>query len=320
MADISDVMAGLVTTVAGILFPGVSYTPGAFATTGGVSTKVYRGWPTSERLDEDVATGRAHVSVFADGGVSRDVTRYMPTTRIKAERAATLTVSVAGRVVTIGGTITAGDVIGITVGDRAAGTFYGYAVTAQDTLATIAAQFAAAIPGSVAAQSGAAWTVTVAAPAVSARVTGPITTATEVRRQVQGVRVTVWAPTPPIRDALGSAIDAGIAGLRNAAGNLTRAIAVGSDSGMISYRSNVDIDATGRDRVWRRDLNYAVEFPTSLVETTVRMLACGGAGQINNSVLEPIGALWRVAEVQVTVNEDQVWLDQASHIIGVQAE
>lgn len=320
MADISDVMAGLVTTVAGILFPGTSYTPGALATSAGVSVKVYRGWPTSERFDEDIAAGRAHVSVFADGGSARDTTRYMPQSRLVSERAPTITATVSGSVVTIGGTITVGDVIGITAGERHAGTFYGYAVQAGETIASIAAMFADVIPGaSAAAGSGGAWVLTIAAPRVAARTTGPITSATEVRRQSQGVRVTVWAPTPAIRDALGAAIDAGIAGLRNAAGNLTRAIAAGSDSAMIAYRGSTDIDMTARDRVWRRDLLYTAEYPTSLIETTVRMLACGGAAQINGSALEPIGGLWRVAEVLTTVNDDEYWMDQAGHLVGEQA-
>lgn len=316
MADISDVANGMVATVAGILFPGVAYVPGAWGTTGGVQVKAYRGWPTSERLDEDLAAGKAHVSVFLDGGVSRDMTRYLPSTKVTGTRAATITATLSGQAITFGGTITAGDVIGITAGTRVAGTYYGYRVEAGNTLASIAAQFAAAIPGA----SSAGAVLTLIQQSITARVAAPITFSTEVRRQAQGVRVTVWAPTPAIRDTLGATVDSGLAGLRDANGNLTRAIAVGTDAGMLSYRSSVDTDMTARDRVWRRDLNYSVEYATSIAESAVPLIGIGGAMAVNGAVLEPIGGVWRVAEVLTTLDEDSVWMDQSGeHLIGVQA-
>ena len=85
-----------------------------------------------------------------------------------------------------------GQIVAVQLAD---GTVYSVPATADP--ATLAAALAAAVPGATA--SGAV--LTMPASGFVVRVGGPITEEREVRRQLQGVRVILWCPTPAVRDA-----------------------------------------------------------------------------------------------------------------------
>lgn len=310
--DVATVAAGVVAAVAKILLGSTSYQPGTEATALGTPVKIYRGWPTADVLDRDVAAGKAHVSVSL--GAARQVTQYLRTSGAISERLPTITATVAGGIVTLGGTITAGDVVGIGALNSVTQVFYAHKVVAGDTLASIAADFATAVPGASAAGAQ----ITIPLPRVFARTSGVITSATEVRRQAQSVRVTVWAPSPGVRDAIGGAIDTGIAGWKDANGNFSPRIPLGPyATGVIGFEGMAEIDQTARDRVWRRDLNYGVTYSATAVEETVRLLAAGVIAEFNDAVLEPIGAIYRLTHVHTTVDGNDVFEDAANHILGV---
>lgn len=163
MATLADVENAIVGIVAGALFPGTTYKPLSYAASvlGGLTIKVYRGWPDADRLNKDLAAGTAHVSVFPDN-ITRLMTRFLTDWEPSATVAApSLTVAVVGNVVTFGGAATPGQAAGIALGDAPYLATWTYRPMAGDTPAKVAAAFAAMIPGATA--SGAVLTIDEAA-------------------------------------------------------------------------------------------------------------------------------------------------------------
>jgi hypothetical protein len=298
MADLSDVEKALVSTIASALFSS-TYQPGAAqaslamapwppagpgqtpAAPVPVTVRLYRGWPETATLEADLAAGKAHVSVFPMDGVTRDTSRFWPRPVQTASIPATVTATVSGSTVTIGGSITAGNVVGIQIGPARNPQAYAYVVQASDTLASVAAALGAKITG--ATVSGAVITL----PSALNLTAGSFAlqpALTEVRRQMQGFRVSAWCPTPAARDAICKLIDCGLAGLRDSHGNLTRFLVLPDNStAWIKYTHTGPNDYPARDRVWRRDLCYGLEYPSTILEQDPTMLFGGGQLTVTNS-------------------------------------
>ena len=149
-----------------------------------------------------------------------------------------------------------------------------YRLTASDTPTTVATTLAGAITG--ASASGAVLTLPTSLNA-AATVVADTTALREMRRQEQGVRVSIWAPTPAVRDALASACDLAMASLTDAHGNITEFIPLQlGDSVRVRYRSTFTDDKPGKAHVWRRDICYLTEYPTTVAQAFPLMLFGGG--------------------------------------------
>jgi hypothetical protein len=264
LADLSDVENALVTLIMATLYPqGIN---GASAI--GAAAFVSRGWPLATQLDAVVAANQVEITVFSDPGMTRDTSRYWPFPAQTGSVLPTISATVAGNLVKLGGIITAGNVVGIQAGAPVQA--YATAVLSTDTLATLAARLAGLISGATVQGAEIVMPATVN---LQAAVMVPNTSATEVRRQDQGLRLTVWAPSPALRDTTASLIDQAIAALRDINGNLTRFLTIlPGETGPIRYlRTYVD-DKPQKAGVWRRDLLYHVEYPTTAIETDPAML------------------------------------------------
>ncbi len=153
MATLADVENAIVGIVAGALFPGTSYAPLSYAASApaGLTIKAYRGWPDADTLNKDLAAGRAHVSIFPDN-ITRLMTRFLAEWQAPATPAVpSLTALVAGNTVTFGGQAAPGQAVGIAIGDPPYLATWAYRPQAGDTPASVAAGFAALIPGASAA-------------------------------------------------------------------------------------------------------------------------------------------------------------------------
>lgn len=153
MATLADVENAILGIVAGALFPGTTYEPLSYATSApaGLTIKAYRGWPDADRLNKDLASEYAHVSVFPDN-ITRLATRFLAEWEPSATPAVpALTALVAGNSVTFGGTAAPGQAAGLALGDAPYPSTWVYRPVAGDTPATVAAAFAAMIPGASAA-------------------------------------------------------------------------------------------------------------------------------------------------------------------------
>jgi hypothetical protein len=256
MADQSDVETALVSVVSAALYPNGT----GEASVPGPDCRIYRGWPNSAALDTDLAAGKINVTVFSVDGTGRTTTRYAEQW-IGAPAQPTLSVTVQGTSVTFYGAADPGQVAGIV----ADGATYAYRTKAGDTPQLVAASLAAMARGRSIVQL-AQNTLTIAGVGnLLARVVADASVQSEVRRQEQGFRITCWCPTPATRDAAAAAIDQAL--------SCQRFIALSDGTrGRLLYDGTAIFDQSQNARLYRRDLNYAVEYPTILSGTLPAML------------------------------------------------
>ena len=273
MGDLADVEDAFVAALVPALFPTGGYATGA-ASIAGLPTLLYRGWPVTAQLDADLLAGKAHVTVFPETGMTRLTTRYTPAWFNSTAGVPTLTASVAGQVVTFGGTGGAGQVAAVQFGASAMPRAYAVRLGANDTPSTVAAALAAKISGSSAV--GAVLTIPTAF-VIQATVAADTTAMREVRRQEQGVRVSVWTPTPDARDALAGAVDLALANMLDSNGEPSEFLALPDGSAVrVRYRRNFTDDKPGKDHLWTRQLCYTAEYGTTAVQAFPLMLFGGG--------------------------------------------
>jgi hypothetical protein len=256
MADQSDVEVALVNLVSLALYPNGT----SEASVPGPDCRIFRGWPNSSALDADLAAGKVNVTVFPTGNTSRATTRY---SEQWAETPAqpTLTVSVAGPSVTFGGSANVGQIAGILVDARS----YAYRTQVGDTPELVAANLASMLRRDSIVQLSRGMLTIAGAGDLMARVVADAPAQTEVRRQEQEFRVTCWCPTPATRDVTASAIDLVFSHQRFIG------LSDGT-SGRVWYAGTTVFDQSQNSRLYRRDLNYHVEYATILAAKLPVML------------------------------------------------
>jgi hypothetical protein len=268
MADLSDVTAALVTLIAGVVYPSGTGQPSVAAT----DTVIYEGWPNPQQLDADLAVGKCHVSIYPRID-ERNTTRYSPTWQQATINTPTLTLTISGQTITVAGTIpNASNPTNLAV--FANNLPYTYAVLPGDTLATaataLAALIAVGVPGTVAA--GAVITLPALGLVEWARVGVTGTSVRSVRSQERVIQIGIWADSPAHRNALAKAIDAALA--------VTTFLQLPDGTGgRLTYKSSIVSDSLQKDRLYRRDLLYMVDYATTQTETETQITA----GQINDS-------------------------------------
>ncbi len=252
----SDVETALAQLAAAALYPnGETAAPAVPAV-----VRIYRGWPNTAALNADLAAGRVNVTIFPVPEATTVTTRYLADW-LPNPIVPTLTVTVAGATATFAGSAAPGQLAGVLV----EGVSYVHRTVAGDTPDLVAAILAAAIaPTRPATAAGAAITLP-GAPGLVARTAADASAALELRRQRQRFRITAWCPTPDLRDAAAAALDAAFA----ATPFLT--LADGTPA-RLTYASTTTFDQRQDAALYRRDLLYAVEFPTTQVAIQPSML------------------------------------------------
>lgn len=263
MADISDVETALCRLIETIIYPAGLTRPSI----GGTTVKIYRGWPSNQTLNGDLTDGTMTVTVFSREHSSRDTSRYPRTWHTVSPTSPTLTIDVLGDTVSFGGAGGAGQTAGVIVD----GVAYSVTLAAGDTPASVALAFA----GMISAATVVGTSLTISGARVTARTVGSGTAMMETRRQEQGIMIAVWCPTPTGRDLLASSIDNGLSNidwLDLADGTVAR----------LQYHETFETDVSQNANLYRRDLNYLLEYPTTIVMTGAQMLfgvgTLGGTG------------------------------------------
>jgi len=263
MADQSDVEAALVSLVAAAIYPEGTAAPSAVVGPGGaVVCRVYRGMPNGPTLEADLAQGAMHATVFPADTVVKNTTRFPRVWQEVAPVPATLAVSVDDLSATFSGVCAVGQLAGVAVD----GALFPYAVQARDTQATVASNLAAMMRAAGWLVDYAGTTLTVpAARLFTARVVAGGMSLLEVKRQVQAFRISLWCGDPLTRDAAAAVIELALAspnfiGLADAS------------SGHIVYAGGTTNDASADAALYRRDIIYTVEYPTTLAAMTPAML------------------------------------------------
>jgi hypothetical protein len=258
MADQADVETALAAIVANALYPNGTAAESAI----GNICRIYRGFPTTPSLDADLAAGVLNVSVAADETPLKNVTRYPRRWVTVAPVLQVLTVNVTGQSASFSGRCAVGQLAGVMLNDA----LFSYAVQGNDSPATVASNLAAML-------RSAGWLVeyagaTIGVPGAErfvARVVSGAGALQELKRQIQEFKITLWCPDPASRDAAAPVIDQALAGLNFvplADGSYARLLFVGS-----SAQDNA-ADAT----LYRRDLIYSAEYPTTRAQMTPAML------------------------------------------------
>jgi hypothetical protein len=213
-------------------------------------------------LDGDLAAGIIHVSITAGNGTPKNVTRY-PRRWIEVSPVGqTLDVSVIHQTATFSGTCAVGQLAGIMVNDA----LFPYAVQANDSPATVASNLAAMMrkPGFLVQYSDA----TVGVPGAekfTARVVGGAGALQEIKRQEQDFKISLWCPGPKSRDVVASVIDSALASLNF--------IPLSDGSyGRLIFASSAAKDDAEDATLYRRDIIYNIEYPTTLAQMTPAML------------------------------------------------
>jgi hypothetical protein len=259
----------------------------------GTPIVIYAGWPQEDALAKDLAAGRTHVTVFPKAE-ERNTTRYPEREHVTTPPAPTLTLKVSGPAllpgqkffdapgvtwdaggnydvglnraftVTIGGAVSSPQNVALRINNR----FYAYAVQPDDTLATIAAALGAAVAAGISGTTVNGDVITIGSTGrlQAARVGGFGTVAREVRRQERVVAITVWANAPGLRDQIAAAIDVALAQMRF----LTMPDGFGA---RLIYKNSMVVDALQKATLYRRDLNYTVEYATTVSQSRAAVIA-----------------------------------------------
>ncbi len=251
-ADVEQCLAGL---IAGVLYPEGFETDSVIRNV----CKVYRGWPVSGALESDLAAGVVHVSVQPVAGSVRDCTRFSQEWQGVCP-AATLVGLAQGELVSFSGEGGPGHVAGIAVDGQA----YAYRMRFGDSAALVAAALAAQIRMDRPALASGPSVSLLNGRNIRVRIVTDGAGGRELRRQQAIFRVTFWCPDPATRDTIVSLIDGALAAMTfvDVAGWACR-LQLSSDS------SSDEGSAAG---IWRRDLLYAVEYPTVMSEALPALL------------------------------------------------
>jgi len=260
MADVSDVYNTLAEWISDLLYPDGVSSPSVISYKGApVVFRVYPGWPVTENLNADLANGVVNINVYPRPE-EVNVSTLPSAWEVTDAPAPTLTASVAGLSITIGGTITAGEVVTIFYNK----TSVAYLVQASDTLDSIASAIGTLMAGS--SVSGSTVTLAAGSYSVSAQVTAPVTAIYDVKEQRRTFQIVVWAPSPVLRDQVAQYIDRYL-------GNTYRInLPDGSMMTLMYERSPMD-DLLQKEGAWRRDLFYHVVFATTQTQTFIPIVS-----------------------------------------------
>lgn len=275
MADLSDVNNALVSLISSTLYPNGTESPSAC----GIDARIFVGWPDPTLLDQDMQANppTSQISIFPRQE-ERNTTRYMLELDELSRNVATLTLTAVGQTVVVGGTVPNP----ITTNPQnvvvfANGIPYPYAVQQNDTLVTIAAALAALIvvgvPGTT--YTGAIVTLPLSARLGAVRVGVIGTSVEESRRQEKLFQISFWCASPQARDILAPFIDNLLA--------RTQWLTLADQSAAhLVYRSSFQNDGLQKERVYRRDLFYHVEYPTiwTDVETAITQTVLNVSAEI----------------------------------------
>jgi len=267
MADESDVETTLATLITAQIYPQGTNAPSAL----GPLVRIYRGWPNPTALNADLAAGIINISLSANPAHHRNTTRYIDPPTASAPTTPTLTATTEANTATFAGTATPGQLAGL----LADSTAVVHRTEAGDTPELVAAILATYMRTTrIALVNGATITIP-GARLLIARTTADQSTQTETRRQQQGMRLSLWCPTPATRDQDASLIDAGLS---------TQTFITLPDGTAARLRSagTQVFDQSQNANLYRRDLLLTVEYATTTTTTLPAMI-------FGNTLISPNG-------------------------------
>ena len=265
MPDQADVEQSLATYLAAVLYPNGE---DAVSAVGSVC-RVYRGFPVVGALEADLAEGIAHITVQPVGGSLKDTTRFS-TEWIGAAPVCPLVAQAEGVSVRFSGSAGSGMVAGVLVDGLA----YAIRVVDPSSPGVVAAVLSDMVRADRSATLQDTTIIFPDAHQVVARAVSDGQGGAELRRQEMLFRVSLWCPSPSVRDQIGAFIDLAMSGVVF--------LDVGGWGCRIRLAGGKTDDTGAAATSWRRDLDYMIEYPTVLSSTLPSLLF--GTGSVNGSV------------------------------------
>lgn len=256
MADIADVESALVNLISTGIYPSGVSAPSAIVLANATNPgcRVFPGWPDPAKLDADMAAGIINVSVFARPGLERLLPSYPREWVDQFSTAPTITATVTGSTVTVGGTVTTGHYVSVIVFGKA----FSYACQAGDTLQGVAAALAALINAAMPASASGPVITIQGRSDITARTAAPGTIIRELKRQQRQFQVTIWAPNNDARVATARVIDPTLAAT-------DFMLLADNQNARLLYASSADTDRSGKQSTMCRDSFWWVEYATTQV-------------------------------------------------------
>jgi hypothetical protein len=258
MADQSEVEQVLVAQIAAALYPTGTANPSI----DGNRYRVFRGWPKPDDLDKALTAGIISVWIYTP--LQRETTRFSMDWQTRNPPVHTIAAAVVGNTVTFSGTPSASQIAAIKIGHLKA---YAYAVQGTDSLTAIATALATLVAVDLPGTTSAGPAVTVSHPGgiVAAGVGATGTGWRELKRQDVEFQICIGAATIALRDAAAKVIDPALA-------RLTRLSLPDGSVGWIRFSRSITLDSAEKDNLYRRDLHYWVEYPTSETEVETEII------------------------------------------------
>lgn len=249
MADLSQIRDTIAENLQTPIYPNGLMMPSI----AGVPVTINSGWPIRTQLDKQLQMGNAMVSVYPlknERVVTKFQRNYIPNTPTPATLVMTVETVDIVTTVTITGTVTIPQSVMLILNKIG----YAYAVLETDTLDTIASSLAALIPGATSLDN----VITLPQSySIIARVSTNYTASAELARVDRLFMITCWCPSEAIRFLLGNAID--IYMKEN-----YRIPMVDNFFAQVFYHNTDDTDMLDKSLIYRRDLNYTIQYATTV--------------------------------------------------------
>lgn len=247
MASVDDVLRFLAQQVAETIYPGGTALPGIV----NAPVKVCPGWPTSALLQQDISAGGVHVSVWPLPTERKINTSLGRPYHVVSKGKPTLQFTVNGNTLALSGV--ASDVTNVRLSIDGQGFFFHFCAGTTAEKASIS--IVHRLPRAFTVLSR---IIVPLASAIQVQVTTAGTAVRELRRQAREFQITVWAPTPHLRNRAGAAIDSALSDQCH--------IDLGDAApAQMLYVRQFDSDNAENWHVYRRDLIFSVNYATTQV-------------------------------------------------------
>lgn len=249
MASVLEVQKKLAELIEPIIYPNGTGSPSII----NKDIKIIDGYPVKDTLDKWLDAGKAMISISTIEKSDQNTTRY--TKRWQSISAPDATVEMVlgdDYVITITGVAADEQVATIKTSSEVA----SHQISAGESMNDIAAALGVQLTGAVVVDN------TIAIPnefniQLGVGVLGKV--AKEIKRQNKRFCVTIWTPTYIDRDAIGEAIDVYLS-------DIERFVLPDDFYARIIYNGTVDIDDEQTHRIYKRELEYLIEYATTLTE------------------------------------------------------
>ena len=247
MADIGDVTALLASMANAACYPHGATAP---TVTGGTKDiHVNEGWPLPESLDALIAAGQTAVSVLPLRLSAPAVFQVLDEVYVLVPAAHGLAATIAGGTVTVTGAPGLTEYLTITADGRRSYSRLGASTAA--ILSAIAVDAASDYAG-VAVVGNA---ITFPTTRLSVQIGAAATLGRVTHRQRQSVMITVWAPTPALRNTVGAAIDVAMKAVN-------RLTFPDTSQGLMVASHSEQRDERQVASIYRRDIVFNVDYAT----------------------------------------------------------